>query len=91
MQKSRDVYVYMLVNIAWSWNASLINFKKNSFILFYCIINNLLTVKMGGQGGIKFLDYSKKKNYKYEKQAVLNKSYFKFFNFKFYNHLDWQM
>lgn len=46
---------------------------------------------MGGQGGIKFLDYSKKKNYKYEKQAVLNKSYFKFFNFKFYNHLDWQM
>lgn len=38
---------------------------------------------MGGQGGIKFLDYSKKKNYKYEKQAVLNKSYFKFFNFNF--------
>lgn len=38
MQKSRDVYVYMLVNIAWSWNASLINLKKkivSYFLLHY--------------------------------------------------------
>lgn len=60
MQKSRDVHVYMLTSRDHEMLLWLIK-KKNRFILFYCIINNLPTVKMGGQGGIKFLDYSKKK------------------------------